>query len=74
MVTDSRVAFEHLASIREPTEALNKVALATILEAVCPTLLYSTRRCLHIHHAADTLTKNNCSAALHLLKVLRDGA
>lgn len=73
LVTDPKSTFNLPASIREPAEALNKVALATIRVTLPSSLLSSIRWSPGSHHAVDLHTENSHAPASRLINFLHDG-
>lgn len=71
--TNSKVAFELSTTIREPTEPLNEVGLATVWKTSRSSILSTIQSCPGSHHAADVLTKNNHTVPSRLHWILHDG-
>lgn len=73
MVIDSRALVNLATSIREPTEAANKVDLAFIRENFKPLTIRTIAWTPGYHNIADGLTKDNRTSASLLLRALRTG-
>lgn len=73
IITDFEIAFIISTCTCNPCESKSSDALAPIKKAFPFKLFSPIRCCPGLHLAVRALTVNNCTAALHLNCVLRDG-